>query len=320
MARLTSRRTFLKGAAAGIPAAAAGGALLPASAGAAVASGQPRRSAKTVALKAANLESARAERAAGLASARVLEPPGLPLPGAAPAAEPASPAGAIQRMQAELARAMAKPIGERKWAMAIDLQKCIGCNACTVACIAENHLPPGVVYRPVLEEEIGIYPNVTRRFTPRPCMQCDEPPCVPVCPVEATYKRPDGVVEINYNKCIGCRYCIMACPYGSRYFDFGEHYSDGTPARQPYEESHSSEYGREWSREDVEGVVRKCQFCLHRLNAGMLPACVTTCIGGATYFGDRNDPESLVNELETSGRAVRLKEELGTKPKVFYLL
>ena len=125
------------------------------------------------------------------------------------------------RMQEDLKRALKKPVEQRRWVMLLDLRKCVGCSACTIACIAENKLPPGVVYRPVLEEEIGTYPNVTRRFVPRPCMQCDNPPCVNVCPVNATYKRPDGIVAINYDDCIGCRYCITACPYSARTFDSG---------------------------------------------------------------------------------------------------
>lgn len=231
--------------------------------------------------------------------------------------------GILLRMQRELRRALEKPLEQRRWVMVIDLRKCIGCSACTIGCIAENHLPPGVVYRPVMEEEIGEYPHVTRRFTPRPCMQCDNPPCVPVCPVKATYKRPDGIVEINYEQCIGCRYCITACPYSARTFDFGENYSDGTPKRQPYETSPAPEYGRSWDRSNAKspvGNVRKCQFCLHRLNAGMLPACVTTCVGVATYFGDANDPDSLVAELIAKPNVVRLKEEIGTEPKVYYLV
>ncbi|MCL5676391.1 MAG: 4Fe-4S dicluster domain-containing protein, partial [Firmicutes bacterium] len=195
--------------------------------------------------------------------------------------------------------------------------------SCTIACKAENGLPPGVVYRPMLDEEIGEYPDVRRRFTPRPCMHCDEPPCVDVCPVSATYKRPDGIVAIDYDACIGCRSCITACPYGARSFDNGTFYSDGTPGRQPYEEAAMFEYGRERVRTEGDspvGNARKCQFCLHRLDAGMLPACVTTCTGGATYFGDANDSDSLVHELIGSGRTTVLKEELGTKPKVYYLV
>jgi molybdopterin-containing oxidoreductase family membrane subunit len=118
----------------------------------------------------------------------------------------------LVRMQRELDEAMKKTMEERRWGMVIDTRKCIGCHACTIACVAENHLPPGVVYRPVLTEEIGKFPNLAMRFIPRPCMQCEEPPCVPVCPVKATFARPDGIVEINYDECIGCRYCLTACP------------------------------------------------------------------------------------------------------------
>ncbi|HET7771049.1 MAG TPA: 4Fe-4S dicluster domain-containing protein, partial [Chloroflexota bacterium] len=206
-----------------------------------------------------------------------------------------------------------------------DQAKCVGCSACTIACVSENKLPPGVVYRPVMEEEVGTYPNVSRRFTPRPCMQCDEPPCVDVCPVNATYKRADGVVAINYEECIGCRYCIAACPYNARVFDSGEFWTANTPQPvQAYEQLPSYEYGVKRSRvinseASPVGNARKCQFCLHRVEAGMLPACVTTCIGYATYFGDASDPDSLVAELSRSPRAMHLKDELGTKPRVLYL-
>jgi|SRR5581483_1447163 molybdopterin-containing oxidoreductase family iron-sulfur binding subunit len=238
-------------------------------------------------------------------------------------AEPAEGApDPLIRMQEDLKRALQKPVEQRRWVMVIDLRKCVGCSACTIACVAENKLPPGVVYRPVLEEEIGTYPNVTRRFVPRPCMQCDNPPCVPVCPVNATFKRPDGIVEIDYEQCIGCRYCITACPYSARTFDNGRYYSSHTPALQPYEQLANFEYGETWDRSQGDspiGNARKCHFCLHRLNVGMLPACVTTCIGAATYFGDANDPDSLVSELIASPNVMRLKEEMGTQPKVYYL-
>lgn len=227
----------------------------------------------------------------------------------------------LLRMQRELQRAMKKPIRERRWVMVIDLRKCVGCSACTIACVVENKLPPGVVYRPVIEEEIGTYPNVSRRFTPRLCMQCDNPPCVSICPVKATYKRPDGIVEINYNQCIGCRYCLHACPYGARTYDFGEFYTLGTPKVESYEKQPSFEYSKEWPREEKKspiGNARKCHFCNHRLEAGMLPACVSTCIGNATFFGDANDPESLVSNMISKPNALRLKEELGTQPKVYY--
>lgn len=240
----------------------------------------------------------------------------------------------LERMMSDLQRALDKPVDQRKWVMVIDLQKCIGCKACTVSCNAENDLPPGVVYRPVVEEEYGQFPNVRKRFTPRPCMQCDEPPCTPVCPVNATYKRPDGIVAIDYDKCIGCRYCIAACPYNARTADFGEYYGEGladdTDAMSgreamAYETRPTFEYGKVWQRTpgknvSPKGNARKCQFCLHRIENGMLPACVTTCLGGATYFGDYNDEQSLVHELIGTSRMMRLKEELGTEPKVFYLV
>ena len=238
----------------------------------------------------------------------------------------------LERMRSELEYALTKPVEERRWVMVIDLRKCVGCHACTISCVAENHLPPGVVYRPVLTEELGTYPNVAQRFTPRPCMQCDEPPCVPVCPVNATYKSQDGVVVIDYDQCIGCRYCVTACPYGARTFDFGNYYTQSTPAAEgilvggatagQYERATNFEYNQAREREgDVSpvGNVRKCHFCMHRVRNGMLPACVTTCIGTATFFGDANDPDSLVSDLIASPNVMRLKEELGTEPRVYYL-
>lgn len=228
----------------------------------------------------------------------------------------------LLRMQDDLLRALSKPRKERKWAMLLDLRRCIGCSACTIACKAENVLPPGVVYRPVVDEEIGAYPKVTRRFIPRPCMQCEKPPCVPVCPVKATHKREDGIVAVDYDRCIGCRYCITACPYNARSADFGEAYTDGTPKVQDYELRPSFEYKKNWPRKHGAspiGNARKCHFCIHRIEKGMLPACVTTCIGGATYFGDNNDKDSLVSELIARPNITTLKSELGTRPKVYYV-
>ncbi|HVA37062.1 MAG TPA: 4Fe-4S dicluster domain-containing protein [Candidatus Dormibacteraeota bacterium] len=239
-------------------------------------------------------------------------------------------------MQRDLHRALAKPLAERRWGMVIDTRKCVGCSSCTVGCVMENKLPPGVVYRPVIDTEVGTYPNVARKFLPRPCMQCDNPPCVPVCPVGATWKRPDGIVEIDYNACIGCRYCITACPYQARTFDFGENWTDDAAqgpegalsldASHAYEEQPNFEYGVEWTRgegpipKSPVGNARKCTFCVHRLEQEMLPMCVTTCIGRATFFGDLDDPGSLVAEMASRPNAQRLKEELNTKPKVYYLV
>jgi molybdopterin-containing oxidoreductase family iron-sulfur binding subunit len=239
----------------------------------------------------------------------------------------------LVRMTAELKRAMAKPASERHWVMVIDLRKCVGCNACTVACIAENKLPPGVVYRPVTVQEVGTYPNVTMNFLPRPCMHCDNPPCTEACPVTATYKNEEGIVVVDYDQCIGCRSCIGACPYGARTFDFGQTYSQSTPDgfdsilgqsnADNYEMLANVEYGQNRVRKarvSPIGNVRKCHFCLHRIKDGMLPACTTTCIGRATYFGDANDPTSLVAELINKPNAIQLKEELGTEPRVYYIV
>jgi molybdopterin-containing oxidoreductase family iron-sulfur binding subunit len=238
-------------------------------------------------------------------------------------------------MQRELVKAMAKPVEKRSWMMVIDTRKCVGCYACTIACVAENKLPPGVVYRPVIAEELGEYPNTQLRYTPRPCMQCENPPCVPVCPVKATWKRPDGVVTIDYDRCIGCRYCLTACPYGARTSDFGQFYTDGaalgTPEgpdratsgpHQPWEDAPSHEYGKSWSRSDHQspvGNARKCHFCEHRLEVGQLPSCTTSCIARATYFGDANDPDSTVTQLVTKNNSQRLLEHAGTKPRVRYI-
>ena len=239
----------------------------------------------------------------------------------------------LVRMQRDLKRAQKKKPSDIKWGMVIDIARCIGCHACTLGCVAENKLPPGVVYRVVLEEETGHYPYVRRRFIPRPCLHCQTPPCVKACPVTATYKDEQGVVRMNYERCIGCRYCLVACPYSARTADFAEWYTADTAelpgklygqkaAANGYEAHPAAEYGRKWpDRHDdsPEGNARKCHFCLNPLRVGMLPACVTSCVGRATFFGDRTDPQSLVFQMIGSPRVFRLKEELGTQPSVYYL-
>jgi molybdopterin-containing oxidoreductase family iron-sulfur binding subunit len=164
-------------------------------------------------------------------------------------------------------------------------------------------------------------------------MHCLNPPCVKVCPVKATYKTAQGVTVVNYKRCIGCRYCLVACPYAARTSDFGEWYTGETPeipgkivgrkaSAKGYEDKPAVEYGKTWpdrGHGSPVGNARKCHFCLHRLAVGMLPMCVTTCIGRATFFGDRNDPEALISEQLASPRSFRLKEELGTQPSVVYL-
>ena len=229
------------------------------------------------------------------------------------------------RMQRELQRALAKSVDQRRWVIAIDTRRCVGCSGCTVSCAVENKLPPDLFYRRVTEQTTGTYPDVRRRFFSQACMQCDAPPCIPVCPVEptkATYVRPDGIVAVDYDRCIGCGACVAACPYDARFIDSGQLFTDGTPRHQAYEGVTAWEYGQARKRDgkaDPAGKARKCHFCVHRLEAGMLPACVTTCIANAISFGDLNDPASLVAELNRRSGVKRLKEEAGTKPRVFYL-
>lgn len=230
-------------------------------------------------------------------------------------------------MYEDLQRAIKQNEKERRFVMVIDRRKCVGCFACTVACISENKLPVGVIYRVVYEEEKGKYPNLSLVFTPRPCMQCDNPPCVKVCPADATFKSTKGIsagiVVIDYEKCIGCQKCVEACPYGARSIDKGIFFTENTPRFQVYEKGPFFEYIKEWKKEKYnipEGNARKCHFCMHRLNEGILPACTTTCIGRATYFGDENDKNSLVYKvLNEAPKVFKLKDELGTKPRVYYI-
>lgn len=224
---------------------------------------------------------------------------------------------------------------KRRYGMVIDLRRCVNCKACTVACKLENKTPPGVAYNPVIEEEIGEFPYVQRRWFPKPCFHCDNPPCTKVCPVTATYKREeDGIVIVDYDACIGCRYCIPACPYGARYFDFGEDY----PAKETeYGKVPSPEFGgKYWPRRKDKspvGNVRKCTFCLHLQDAeGQYtrpPACSETCMAQAIHFGDFapgadgtcvTHQDCNLKQLLVERKWIRLKEELGTDPSVYYLL
>ena len=229
-----------------------------------------------------------------------------------------------------------------KWAMAIDLNKCTNCAVCVASCNVENNVP--VVGKEQVSKgremqwiRIDRYYSGTNEAPivsgqPMLCQQCDNAPCENVCPVNATWKREDGIVEIDYDQCIGCRYCITACPYSARTFDTGRYYTEGAPETgsayvgeeaRKYEDEPTYGYGIARYREEGEspiGNARKCTFCIHRLEQGLLPECVVSCIGRATYFGDANDPESLVSELIGSPNVMRLKEEMGTHPKVYYLL
>lgn len=204
----------------------------------------------------------------------------------------------------------------RKWLMVIDLAKCDGCAACTKACSAMHNVPYGQEWIKVYSHEDN--PGSGPYWFPRPCMQCDNPPCVRVCPVSATFKREDGIVVIDQNRCIGCRMCMAACPYSARYFNW---------SGQLNVESGHYDIDMETDINHRRGVVEKCHFCSQHLRDKRLPACATACKMGAVYFGDElecavtngsGETLELTRMLETGG-AFRFLEELGTKPRVFYL-
>jgi Fe-S-cluster-containing dehydrogenase component len=241
--------------------------------------------------------------------------------------------GAVMEMIAARPAAAAELGTARKYryGMVIDTRRCVRCKACMVACKAENKTPPGVSYTVVVEQAIPNRLDDKPLFMTKPCFHCEKPPCVGVCPVSATYKRSqDGIVVVDYDRCIGCRYCETACPYGARYFDFGENYPS-IAANTAFAQVPSPEYRQFRAREAEKspvGNVRKCTFCVHLQDengqydkaAGRWPACAKTCPARAIHFGDFNDSDSEVSQLLRERQAIRLKEELGTEPNVYYLL
>ncbi len=206
-----------------------------------------------------------------------------------------------------------------KWGMVIDQAKCTGCGYCTNACKAHNDVAPQISWNRVFKTG-----NVGDKavYLSRPCMQCEHAPCVEVCMVKASYRRADGIVMMDYDRCIGCRYCEVACPYNARAFNW-ETFTGPNPAVPT------------WGQPEVErrprGVVEKCSFCYHRIDRGLAlgltpgvdedatPACVVACPVGARKFGDLNDPESIVSKLLAQYPSYRLREDLGTSPRVYYL-
>ena len=155
-----------------------------------------------------------------------------------------------------------------RYGMVIDLKKCIGCGVCTIACKAENYTRPGVFWNMVLDEEVGDYPLVRRHFIPRICMHCQNPPCVDICPTGASYQREDGIVLVDYDKCVGCGYCVVACPYRARYLDtedVGYFSTELAPNEEIGYQQHKL------------GVAEKCTLCVHRVENGQQPACVQAC-------------------------------------------
>ncbi|MEP7328808.1 MAG: 4Fe-4S dicluster domain-containing protein [Betaproteobacteria bacterium] len=208
-----------------------------------------------------------------------------------------------------------------RWVMVVDLRRCVGCQTCTAACKHANATPPGVQWRRVLDMEFGEYPDVQRAFVPVGCQHCDEPPCLDVCPTTATKKRTDGIVTIDYDLCIGCSYCAVACPYQARYKTLRPTFA--------YGKATASEAIRQ--DDNQLAVATKCTFCVERIDAGLeaglqpgvdpeaTPACANSCIANAITFGDIDDSQSNVSALLRENRHFRMHESLGTGPGFYYL-
>ncbi len=208
-----------------------------------------------------------------------------------------------------------------RWVMVADLRRCVGCQTCTAACRQANATPPGVQWRRVLDIEQGEYPEVTRAFVPVGCQHCDDPPCMEVCPTTATKQRADGIVTIDYDLCIGCAYCAVACPYQARHKTLRREFA------------YPAEMANEAKRRDDSrlAVATKCTFCVDRIDAGLAqgltpgvdpeatPACVNSCIAQALAFGDRDDPDSNVSQLLAQHAHFRMHEELKTGPGFYYV-
>lgn len=182
---------------------------------------------------------------------------------------------------------------EKRYAMLVDLRRCIGCQACTVSCHIENAAPLGKFRTIVSQYEVENLETgeLAQFMLPRLCNHCNNPPCVPVCPVQATFQREDGIVVVDSDRCVGCAYCVQACPYDARFIN------------------------------DRTQTADKCTFCAHRLEAGLLPACVDSCVGGARMIGDLNDSESRISRMAEQYRdqLMVLQPDKNTDPHVFYL-
>jgi Fe-S-cluster-containing dehydrogenase component len=234
---------------------------------------------------------------------------------------PLSPFGGIRQIQieGEDPQVHAQETSQYHWVMVINLDTCIGCEYCLRSCSAVNDVEPPRPWNIVVEEETsGGQPF----YFSRPCLQCQHAPCVEVCPVGATYHRDDGLIIMDYDRCIGCRYCEVACPYDARKFNW---------QKPDFENPYVPTWGIPEVPPRPRGVVEKCTFCVHRIDKGLAeglmpgedpeatPACVNACPVGARVFGNFKDPESDVSKLIENNPTIRLREELGTEPSVYYI-
>jgi len=210
---------------------------------------------------------------------------------------------------------------------ALDLSRCIGCRRCVHACVQENNQSrdPQIQWIRVLQldKEEGVdlrhadqyydppeVPEEGHFYMPVQCQQCKKPPCVKACPVGATWREKDGIVVVDYNWCIGCRYCMAACPYGARHFNWGEPH---LPAEELNPDTHLL-----GNRPRPKGVVEKCTFCIQRTRKGRYPACVEICPTGSRKFGNLLDPKSEIRYVLENKRVFKFKEDLNTQPNFFY--
>ena len=210
---------------------------------------------------------------------------------------------------------------ERRWGMVVDVNRCVGCQTCTIACKHANDTVPGVQWRRVLDVETGTFPDVERVFMVVGCQHCAEPPCVPVCPTGATKQRADGLVTMDYDLCIGCASCAVACPYQARTIVHDKEFYFGKETLQEEAVAHDERFG----------VAQKCTFCIDRVDDGLAaglspgvdpdatPACAASCIASAIQFGDFNDPGSHVSRLVEENSHFQMHSELGTDPQIKYL-
>ena len=208
-----------------------------------------------------------------------------------------------------------------RWVMVADLERCVGCQTCTAACRHANATSPAVQWRKVLDIEAGSYPNVSRIFVPVGCQHCADPPCMHVCPTTATRQRADGIVTIDYDLCIGCAYCEVACPYQARFLVHEPHFAYDAATQNEVERADPARFG----------VAQKCTFCSDRIDFGIendltpgidpraTPACVNSCIADALHFGNVDDPNSNVSRLLREQSGFRMHAELGTDPGFHYL-